>query len=169
MAMCQSHRMSLSGIWPFDCLRHAGLSICRCCLGDFLEVLVERYRIRLRLQIALGLEIIPQVVDGHPGTDDDDVLIAQRLHRLPQLVVHIGVFIMIYADLHQRDVQGILLGVERWVTVRGLSGSRRTDRTHPRGTQPTLHDLSLGLRLCSLCRPRSGDQESWTPVQGFLC
>jgi len=51
-------------------------------------------------------------VDGHSRADDDDALVAQRGDGLTQPVVRVRVLVLEQADLDERAVERVRLGVE---------------------------------------------------------
>lgn len=111
-------RMGLPRIGPLEQVRQGLLPFLRRSGHGVLEGVVEADGVRQRPRVAPGEASVVQVVHGHAGRDDLDVLVAQLRQRLAEAVVLDWVFAVEERDLHDRHVQGVGLGVEGWDRVR---------------------------------------------------
>ena len=104
--------MRVPRIRPLGHRRHALLPDLGRGLDGLLEGVVKRDRVGERPRVSPGEAHVAQVVDGHSRADDDDALVAQRGDGLTQPVVRVRVLVLEQADLDERAVERVRLGVE---------------------------------------------------------
>ena len=104
--------MRLSRVRALGSLRHPDLAFCRRFFYRVFEGFVERNGVGQRSRAAPGDHHVPQVMDGHPCSDDDDALVPKSGDGLAEPVVLVRVFGQVQAHLHDGDVERVLLGVE---------------------------------------------------------
>lgn len=104
--------MSLMRIRSLRHFSHQRLSLGGRSLHGGFERIVERGDVRQGSRRVEGEAHVAQVVDGHSGADNDDVLIAKRCDGLAQAVVLIYVWAVVLAHLHDGDVEGVFIRVE---------------------------------------------------------
>lgn len=100
-------------IRPLQQIHEGLLPLLRCRRDCVLERLVEADRVRERRGVAQRELHVAQVVHGHAGDDDLDVLLAQLRHGLAEPVVLDRIFGLEERHLHDGDVQGVRVGIER--------------------------------------------------------
>lgn len=100
--------MRLARIRPVQQLRHGAFPVLsRRSRDRIIKRLVKAHRVRHRSGIPPSELQITEIVHGHAGDDDEDVIVAERRQRLAELVVLDWIFCFEEGDLDDGDGEGV--------------------------------------------------------------
>lgn len=97
-------RMRLAGIRSLKQISHSLLPLSRRSGHSFLKRLIETNSVRQRTRITKCKPHIAEVVDCHSRDNDEDVVLAEAGHCLPETVVLNWVFGVEEGDLDDGDI-----------------------------------------------------------------
>lgn len=80
--------------------------------------------LRHRLPGAPRCSVITEIVSSHASTDDEDPFISKTFQCLAHAVMEIFILVIKKRDLDDRDVQGVVLGIEGYLYYT-VSGTER--------------------------------------------